>query len=179
MSRSRLQTMTTAAQTPMAEYLETSYRPDCEFVDGEIRQRNVGEWEHARMLSLLAGWCGKNEARWNILGASGVRLRVSASRVRIPDLVLLRSGPQPDVLFEAPLLIIEILSPDDTYTDLQERCRDYNNLGVKTVWIVDPKTRSGRMCLGAEWKETARLEVPGTPIFVELADLFLRLDGQA
>jgi hypothetical protein len=26
-------------------------------------------------------------------------------------------------------------------------------MGVETVWIVDPKTRSGRMCLGSEWVE--------------------------
>jgi hypothetical protein len=49
-------------------------------------------------------------------------------------------------------------------------------MGVETVWIVDPKTRSGRMCSGNEWVAAERLEVAGTPIFVHLGGLFERLD---
>ncbi len=30
------------------EYLHTVYRPDVEYVDGEIQERNVGEIEHSR-----------------------------------------------------------------------------------------------------------------------------------
>ena len=28
------------------EYLHTSFRPDCDFVDGEVRERNVGMRRH-------------------------------------------------------------------------------------------------------------------------------------
>ena len=31
-------------------------------------------------------------------------------------------------------------------------------MGVETVWIIDPKTRSGRMCFDVEWVESERLE---------------------
>ena len=31
----------------MEEYLATSYRPDCDYVDGEIEERNLGEKEHS------------------------------------------------------------------------------------------------------------------------------------
>jgi len=27
------------------EYLTTSYRPDCDYVDGRIEERNVGEYD--------------------------------------------------------------------------------------------------------------------------------------
>lgn len=50
-------------------------------------------------------------------------------------------------------------------------------MGVETIWIVDPETRTGRVCTGASWTQTERLEVPGTPIYVELASLFASLDG--
>jgi hypothetical protein len=46
--------MTTALHIPLNEYLGNSYRPDREYVDGEIRERNVGKWEHARVQWLLA-----------------------------------------------------------------------------------------------------------------------------
>jgi Uma2 family endonuclease len=171
--------MGSAIQIPVSEYLNTSYRPDREYIDGEVRERNVGKWEHARMQWLLAGWFGLHEVDWEVIGSTEQRLQVTPTRVRIPDLVVLRPGPQPEVLEEPPLLVIEILSPDDSYSDLQERSEDYRAMGVETVWIIDPKTRSGRMCTGDEWVAAERLEVIGTPIFVELPELFRRIDGQA
>jgi Uma2 family endonuclease len=48
-------------------------------------------------------------------------------------------------------------------------------MGVKTVWIVDPKTRTVRVCSGAEWVESSRLEVKGTPLYVILPDIFSQL----
>ncbi len=36
----------------LEEYLNTSYRPDVEYIDGELQERNVGEIEHARMIRL-------------------------------------------------------------------------------------------------------------------------------
>jgi hypothetical protein len=50
-------------------------------------------------------------------------------------------------------------------------------MGVETVWIIDPKTRSGRMCSGMDWVGSRRLEVRGTAIYVELDELFLKLES--
>jgi Uma2 family endonuclease len=167
--------MSTTLHIPLSEYLDTGYRPDREFVDGEIRERNVGKWEHARVQWLLAAWFAAHEKEWGITGSTEQRVQISKSRVRVPDLVVLTAGPQPEVLTDPPLLVIEILSPDDSYSDTQERAQDYRTMGVGTVWIVDPKTRTGRMCRGAEWVEAARLEVSGTPLYVDLPDIFSQL----
>ena len=172
--------MATAIQiVPLSEYLETSYRPDREYVDGEVRERNVGKWEHARLQWLLAHWFGNHEADWNVIGSTDQRMQVSPTRVRVPDLVVLRPGPQPDILTRPPLLAIEILSLGDSYSELQERCEDYRAMGVETMWIIDPKTRSGRMCSGKDWIGAEVLTVAGTPIRVELTELFARLDAHS
>jgi Uma2 family endonuclease len=168
--------MASAIQIPISEYLETTYRPDCEYIDGEVLERNVGKWSHARVQWLLAVWFGKHESSWNVIGSTEQRVQVSPTRIRIPDLVVLRPGQQPDVLTEPPLLVIEILSPDDNYSGLQERCQDYLSMGVETVWIIDPKTQSGRMCLEQGWVAAERLEVGGTPIYVDLSQVFSQLD---
>ena len=170
--------MATTTHIPLSDYLETSYRPDREYVDGEIRERNVGKWEHARLMALLATWFGNHESEWGIIGSTTQRVQVSPDRVRVPDLVVLHAGPQPDVLTEAPLLIIEILSPDDSYSDTQERAQDYRDMGVETIWIVDPKTRSGRMCSGSEWTQARRLVVAETPLYVDLDDIFSQINSQ-
>jgi Uma2 family endonuclease len=167
--------MATIFHIPLREYLDTSYRPDREYVDGEVKERNVGKWEHARVQWLLALWFGTHEKEWGITGSTEQRVRVAENRVRVPDLVVLTAGAQPEVLTDPPLLVIEILSPDDSYSDTQERAQDYRAMGVETVWIIDPKTRSGRMCSGAEWVEASRLEVKGTPLYVDLSDIFGQL----
>jgi Uma2 family endonuclease len=168
--------MASAIQIPVAEYLETTYRPDREYIDGELRERNVGKWEHARIQWLIALWFGRHESQWDVLGSAEQRVQVSPAKIRIPDLVVLRPGTQRDVLSESPLLVIEILSPDDTYSDLQERCQDYLTMGVGTIWIVDPKTRSGRVCSDRVWLAADRLEVTGSPIYLELGPLFAQID---
>ena len=169
--------MASAVQISVAEYLETSYRPDREYVDGEVRERNVGKWEHARVQWLLAGWFMNHEAAWGVIGSTEQRVQVAADRVRIPDLVVVGSGPQPDVLVAPPMLVIEVLSPEDTYSDTQERAEDYLKMGVGTVWIVDPKTRTGRMCNGAVWTAARRLEASGTPLYANLDEIFQHLDS--
>jgi Uma2 family endonuclease len=171
--------MASATQIPVSQYLDTTFRPDREYVDGEVRERNVGKWEHARIQWLLAGWFLNHESAWGVIGSTEQRVQVSSTRVRVPDLVVLRPGPQPDILTQPPILVIEILSPDDSYSDLQERCQDYTQMGVGTVWIIDPKTRSGRMCCGAEWVAAERLEVPDTPIHVALDPLFAQIESPA
>jgi Uma2 family endonuclease len=131
------------------------------------------------MMALLAMWFGKHEAEWGVIGSLTQRVQVSQGRIRVPDLVVLRAGPQPDVLIEPPLLVIEILSPDDSYSDTQERARDYRDMGVETVWIIDPNTRTGRVCAGAEWTEAKRLEVAGTLLYVELDAIFAQVQSRS
>ena len=167
--------MATVIQIPLDEYIGINYRPDREYVDGEIRERNVGKYEHARVQALLARWFGNHELEWGAQVVTEQRVRVSPTRVRIPDVALLTLGSQPDVIVDPPLLVIEILSPDDSYSDTEERAQDYRTMGVETVWIINPKTRTGRMCSGAEWVEATRLEAKGTSLYVYLPDIFSQL----
>jgi len=168
--------MATTFHIPLEQYLGKVYRPDREYVDGEIRERKMGKYEHARIQALLAAWFGAHEREWDMQVVTEQRVQVSSTRVRIPEVALLSPGPQPDVIVNPPLLVIEILSPDDSYSDTQERAQDYRAMGVGTVWIIDPKTRTGRMCSGAEWSECSRLEVRGTALYVELPAIFSKIE---
>ena len=167
--------MATSTQISLREYLDTSYRPDREYIDGEVVEKNMGKFGHGRVQALLTIWFGSYEREWNAICVTEWRTRVSPTRVRIPDLVLVSSGEQPMVLDSAPLLCVEILSPGDTFSDTQRRAADYFQLGAKAVWIIDPETRSGWVGTGAGWVESERLEVPGTAVHVELGALFTKL----
>ncbi len=164
------------AQVPLAEYLNTSYRPDREYVDGEVLERNVGKNEHSRLQALLAMWFGKFEEEWNVAAFTEQRVQVSATRVRIPDVLLVPLAPHPDVFVDPPILVVEILSPDDSYVETQRRATDYLTMGVGTIWIIDPVNRTGRACVGKAWIESETLQVTDTAIWVSLPEIFSRLD---
>ena len=166
--------MATSTRLSLLEYMKTSYRPDREFVDGELRERNVGKWEHARLQALLAAWFQSQEKTWSVKVATEQRVQVSPSRVRNPDVMLVPRGPQPEVIVQPPVLVVEILSPDDTET--QSRSADYLRMGVPCVWIIDPTSRTGRQCVGDAWTATDTLAVPETKIWANLLKLFADLD---
>ncbi|HXO32648.1 MAG TPA: Uma2 family endonuclease, partial [Candidatus Acidoferrales bacterium] len=44
-----------------------------------------------------------------------------------------------------PLLVIEILSKDDTLRAMRERVDDYVVFGIRHIWLVDPGQRSSRL----------------------------------
>jgi hypothetical protein len=45
--------MTTAIEIAVDGYLKTSDRPDCRQVDGEVRERNLGEYHHSQPLAIF------------------------------------------------------------------------------------------------------------------------------
>jgi Uma2 family endonuclease len=53
-------------------------------------------------------------------------------------MVLAADAPRTRIIETAPLVTIEILSPDDTLADLAERAEDYGQLGIAGIWILDP-----------------------------------------
>jgi Uma2 family endonuclease len=103
-------------------------------------------------------------------------VQVSPTRVRIADVMLVSRGPQPEMTVDPPVLVVEILSPDDTYTETQSRSADYLRMGVPCVWIIDPTSRTGRQCIADAWTAAETLAVPGTSIRVNLLELFASLD---
>jgi Uma2 family endonuclease len=61
------------------------------------------------------------------------------SRERLQDWAQLQEQPR---LEFPPDLVIEILSPSDTYTYWSEKLQDYHTLGVPEVWLIDVDKRA-------------------------------------
>jgi hypothetical protein len=89
--------MSTTTVVLLAEYLATSYRPDCEYLDGELLERNVGEWEHSRLHGLLFRYLSNREKQWGILVVPEQRVQVKARRLRVPDIACSLARPLPDL----------------------------------------------------------------------------------
>lgn len=124
---------------PLAEYLHTSYRPDCDYIDGTLLDRNVDQYEHARLQGLIVTALMNREREWRIHVLTAQRVRIRETRYRVPDVVVLaEDAPRPRVIEQAPLLCIEVLSPEDRLSEIAERANDYQTLGVEQTWIFDP-----------------------------------------
>ena len=126
------------------EYLRTTYRPDCDYIDGEVVERNVGERGHGRLQGIICAWFLSREPQWRVTVLVEVRLKVAERRYRIPDLIVLSAdAPYEKVVITPPLLCVEVLSPCDTLNDIWDRIVDYFAIGVPVCWIVDPESRRG------------------------------------
>jgi Uma2 family endonuclease len=161
------------------EYLSTSYHPDCDYIDGEIQERNLGEREHARLQSLLTIWFGNNEKTWNVETLVEQRIRVASGRVRIADICLIsRDAPKEQVTITPPLLCVEILSPEDRLPRAARVMEDYARMGVANLWLLDPKDRVAYDYAsdGLFKLTTNRLTIPDTKIHIDLPTLFTALD---
>jgi Uma2 family endonuclease len=166
-------------RVPLADYLETVYRPDCDWIDGEVRERNMGEMPHASVQGFLSHFFRVNGKAWGIWALPEQRVQTSADHYRIADVcVVLRSAGFEPIVRTAPLLCVEILPRDDRMSEIQERVDDYFGMGVGAVWVIDPRRRRAYLSLpgGAMLPQETTLTVPGTAIEVLASEMFLELD---
>jgi Uma2 family endonuclease len=169
----------TAALIPVSEYLRTTYRPDRDYVDGELRERNVGEQPHGNIQIILGAIFRNNRLTWGVRPLGATRLQITPTRYRIPDLMVLRNtDPKDGIVRFVPLLCVEIMSKDDRLNEIRERVADYVSIGTRDAWVIDPWKRVAyeETSNGLSQPEDGILRVPGTSIEVSLADIFAQLD---
>jgi len=171
--------MATSTSIPISEYLNTSYRPDCDYIDGEVKERTLGTRAHSFLQYILTAIFNANMDAWKIVAGPELRTRVAFTRVRIPDVCVMRSSdPADPVVQVAPLICIEVLSPEDSLRSQRDRVEDYLRMGVEHIWLIDPVSRETHIATptGYELCLTGELTVPGTPIRIVLAEAFATLD---
>ena len=75
------------------EDLRTSYRPDCDYVDGEVLERKLGEWEHSSAQREILFYFRDfyPQLRESLLPEQ--RVQVKASCFRVPTFACWRRTP--------------------------------------------------------------------------------------
>ena len=166
-------TTTAHVKTPLEVYLHTSYHPDVDWIDGEARERNPGQFDHANLQAILLFQLALHAKAWGVRVLPEQRLKVSERRYRVPDLVIIPlRAEREQIISQAPLVCIEILSPDDTVSDYQERVSDYLAMGVKVVWVFDPaKQRAWDISRQGDWIVT-RGFLKSDEIELNIAEVF-------
>jgi Uma2 family endonuclease len=157
------------------EYLSTSYRPDCDYVDGHLEERNLGEWDHNRLQTRISGYFLAREKECGVLVVVEQRVRVKPGRFRVPDVCVLLRQPGEQVLTKLPFICIEILSPEDRMSRVRTRIEDFLDMGVSYVWVLDPQTKRAYVATAAKGLREVTSGVLRTenPAFeIPLSDVF-------
>jgi Uma2 family endonuclease len=131
--------MAVQTKVPVEEYLSTAYKPDVDYVHGELVERNAGEKAHSELMLRLVLYL-RNVLR--VYAIFETRLQISHANYRVPDVCAYLEEPSEQVFTSPPFLCVEVLSPEDRVHRVEARVADYLSIHVPTVWMIDPHTRN-------------------------------------
>jgi Uma2 family endonuclease len=82
-----------------------------------------------------------------LAGEVGIYTRRNPDTVRGADVLFISNEryvqrKSPGYLDVAPDLVVEILSPNDRWTETTQKLREYFAIGVRLVWVADPQARN-------------------------------------
>jgi len=138
------------------EILERQDDPErFEIVDGQLVEKEMGavsSYVGRRVGGILGSFCDRNPVGWVLEAETGYRcFPEQPTKLRRPDVSVILLGRFVDELMPegyitiAPDLAVEVISPNDLYVTIEERLSDYLAAGSKSVWVVNPASRSVRI----------------------------------
>jgi Uma2 family endonuclease len=126
-----------------------------ELVRGEPRVMPPAETPHGmvqmNLLRRLIPFVYERKLGYLFNDGHGYELLALPRTVRNPDMAFIRSSRIPPEgvtrgFFKgAPDLVVEVLSPSESASDLQEKIDDYFAAGTEEIWVIDPIRRRARI----------------------------------
>lgn len=123
-----------------------------ELVRGELRVTPPAGGPHGRVATnlviLLSEYLKGRGLGWVYADGVGYQLLELPRTVRCPDLSFVRAnrlpkeGIGPGLLKLAPDLAVEVLSPSESASELEEKLDDYRACGTALIWVIDPARRT-------------------------------------
>lgn len=156
---------------PLEEYLRGCYKPDRDFVNGELQERNLGEIEHSEMQLAILLWFVRHAEQWRITPLPEMRVQISGDHYRVADVAVISTdAPREKALVTPPLIVVEILSVEDRVQRYRERLDDYLVMGIPHIWVIDPIWKIGFDCSHGDWVRRSRLEA-SSGIYLSIPEL--------
>ena len=128
------------ALVSVEEYLSTTCKPACQYIDGVLRQKPMPTRKHSFIQGLLAYLLLSRFSQFEADPELTVQIR--PGKFLVPDLAVQSRDHIQDPYPTAPVhLCVEILSPDDRISEVFAKCEDYLAWGVPVTWIIDPESK--------------------------------------
>jgi Uma2 family endonuclease len=126
-----------------------------ELVGGQLVERKMGmesAWVGGRLLSRLDRFCQEHAVGWAFNAENGYQcFPHNPGRVRRPDVSFVRYGRFPGGVLPKgwaklpPDLVVEVVSPNETAYELDDKLEDYQSVSVPLIWVINPKARTVRI----------------------------------
>ena len=123
--------MAVGTMVPLEEYLSTNYDPDCDWIDGELVERNMGEFDHSSLQMTIAALLHSQRRAAGIHVFPELRMQVAPRRYRVPDIAVTKRKGR-GILREPAFLCVEILSPEDRVTRIEARIANIFDSACRT-----------------------------------------------
>ncbi len=123
----------------LEEYFNTSYEPECEYIDGELIPKAIGTKDHSFLQVRITRLLYRFEEAGLCRIGTELSVRIRDQEILIPDVCAVAiDDPGPTVVSTPALLCVEVLSPSDRFNYTLRKCEDYVRWGVPACWILDP-----------------------------------------
>lgn len=152
-----------------------TFEHDAEFVDGEIVERSMPDYVHARIQAILAHLFESLRPANVLFVCAELRSKVAPQVYRIPDISVLTHAPEGRVPDQPHLITIEVLSQDDRHSDLMQKLEEYRVWGVPNIWVIDPQTRRFSLYSEIGLQNVSSFSLAGYPFQLIPSDLFSQL----
>ncbi len=181
----------TSTRLSLQEFLALPESDDrYELVEGKLQPKMSPKYRHStlqlRLLIALNDWCnqfgfGRVRPEWGV-----ILQRRGEDWVPVPDLTYVSYERLPATWEEdepcpvLPELVVEIISPGQTFGDLTDKATDYLQAGVDQVWVVDPKAQAVTIFRNDDLPQTVKpdgsindsllpeLELPVSRLFINV-----------
>ena len=154
------------------EYLRSSFKPNCDYIDGVLRQKPMPTFEHGNVQLVV---CELINRLGGFRATPEQTLRIRDTKYLVPDVAAQRLSELQRPYPSKPVhLCVEILSPGDRFSDAVAKCDEYHEWGVPYCWIIDPqKNRAWQYDAGGRPNEVpADGDISAAPIILSHADIF-------
>lgn len=123
----------------------------CELINGELRRMSPAGAYHGdiagEVFAQIYLFLKKKKLGKVFAAETGFILSRKPDTVRAPDVMFLaksrvpKNGIPDGFLPIAPDLAVEVVSPDDRFSEVTEKADSYLKAGVKLVWVIEPRAR--------------------------------------
>jgi Uma2 family endonuclease len=142
--------MTTVLDKKIFTYEDINSLPEgnYEIIDGERRDMTPTKFYHGDLEGTLYEFIKGHlkDKGYVAVGEVGIVISKRPFKLRAADVVYISKEKSPEkpkgMLEIAPDLIIEILSEDNTASEINEKVKDYLSIGVRRIVLVDPFTET-------------------------------------
>jgi Uma2 family endonuclease len=153
---------TQAPSISVEDYLKSSeWKPDVNYIDGEIEERHMGNREHAAWQSAIQHWFLLHQDQWKICNLPEYRVQVKAASYLVPDVTITAAdAPREEVAITPPLAVFEMWSEKSSVRKLLRNLKLYQAMGVPQIWFIDPADNIWQRFVDGQLIDPIAFELP-------------------